>query len=461
MKTSRSIEASKGADPSHSGHGVEASRASSSDDGTAQRGGSLSRRGSRTSLPRTSSARPAKSVTLPEGKAFLVVTLLFLLSLIMAAHLFRPRDILLDVDEMDLPMTDTSFSRQASLGIPPTPSLDDDRSRDAKQLQNSIAVTRYGLVAQSAPSPPPVHPASPLAVLKPASSWDERGNTCNMALELDRVALLFLTKGDLFHHQTWSAWFRSAQGMLPVSNVEEAVCNNFTTAEALRSFCDMTGTDSEGQRALDPDEVVLDRQYLFSVYVHAPPNIAEKDMRPLFKGRLIKDRIYTGWGSHQLVEAERNLLWHAYQDPANTRFVLLSESDIPLYHPLVLYSQVMAENLSRVNACKSANQDHRRWSWRMSRKGLKSSHWRKSSQWFMLIREHATLVLNDTEVFRSFEAHCRGGYDSDYRRNRDCFSDEHRVAFRQRRIAKCMASPPRNGLTRAGIHTRIPTRPGR
>lgn len=108
MKTSRSIEASKGADPSHSGHGVEASRASSSDDGTAQRGGSLSRRGSRTSLPRTSSARPAKSVTLPEGKAFLVVTLLFLLSLIMAAHLFRPRDILLDVDEMDLPMTVSS-----------------------------------------------------------------------------------------------------------------------------------------------------------------------------------------------------------------------------------------------------------------------------------------------------------------------------------------------------------------
>lgn len=38
-----------------------------------------------------------------------------------------------------LPTQDTSFSRQASLGIPPTPSLDGDRSRDAKQLQNSIA----------------------------------------------------------------------------------------------------------------------------------------------------------------------------------------------------------------------------------------------------------------------------------------------------------------------------------
>lgn len=74
--------------------------------------------------------------------------------------------------------------------------------------------------------------------------------------------------------------------MLPVSNVEEAVCNNFTTAEALRSFCDMTGTDSEGQRALDPDEVVLDRQYLFSVYVHAPPNIAGRQDWILSGGRV-------------------------------------------------------------------------------------------------------------------------------------------------------------------------------
>lgn len=88
-------------------------------------------------------------------------------------------------------------------------------------------------------------------------------------------------------HLFFDSWQnRSAQGMLPVSNVEEAVCNNFTTAEALRSFCDMTGTDSEGQRALDPDEVVLDRQYLFSVYVHAPPNIAGRQGWILSGGRV-------------------------------------------------------------------------------------------------------------------------------------------------------------------------------
>ena len=44
---------------------------------------------------------------------------------------------------------------------------------------------------------------------------------------------------------------------------------------------------------------------------------------------------------------------------------------------------------------------------------------------FMLQREHVGVVLDDVEVYRSFEEHCKPGYDSDYRRNRDCFSDEH------------------------------------
>lgn len=43
----------------------------------------------------------------------------------------------------------------------------------------------------------------------------------------------------------------------------------------------------------------------------------------------------------------------------------------------------------------------------------------------MLQREHVEVALNDEEVYRSFEKHCKPGYDSDYRRNRDCFSDEH------------------------------------
>ena len=116
--------------------------------------------------------------------------------------------------------------------------------------------------------------------------------------------------------------------------------------------------------------------------------------------------------------------------------MLLSESDIPLYDPLTLYQQLLAEERSCVNLCRrAAPTDTRRWTWRMSVGAdnrptwgispaagglllctrlarfsptcarlqgptLKSWHWRKSSQWFGMLRSHVQVVLQDVEVFR-------------------------------------------------------------
>lgn len=55
---------------------------------------------------------------------------------------------------------------------------------------------------------------------------------------------------------------------------------------------------------------------------------------------------------------------------------------------------------------------------------LKAWHWRKSSQFFVLNRRHAEVVLNDTAIFRSFEAHCNGGWNSTLNKYIDCYSDE-------------------------------------
>ena len=55
--------------------------------------------------------------------------------------------------------------------------------------------------------------------------------------------------------------------------------------------------------------------------------------------------------------------------PAPPRFVLVSESDIPLYDPLTLHQQLMAETKSRVNLCRNSISDVRRWSWRMAVSG--------------------------------------------------------------------------------------------
>lgn len=50
-------------------------------------------------------------------------------------------------------------------------------------------------------------------------------------------------------------------------------------------------------------------------------------------------------------EAERRLVRAALSNHLNERFVLLSEACIPLYPPHVLYTQLMYERLSRIDAC--------------------------------------------------------------------------------------------------------------
>ena len=57
------------------------------------------------------------------------------------------------------------------------------------------------------------------------------------------------------------------------------------------------------------------------------------------------------WGAHELVLAARNLLRAAMRDPLNHKFALLSESGVPLYPPATVYSQLMAEDKSRIDSC--------------------------------------------------------------------------------------------------------------
>jgi len=71
----------------------------------------------------------------------------------------------------------------------------------------------------------------------------------------------------------------------------------------------------------------------------------------LFHGTDIAERVHVRWGTFALVDATRALLRAALADRANARFVLLSESGIPLYPPAALHQQLTAERRSRINAC--------------------------------------------------------------------------------------------------------------
>lgn len=261
--------------------------------------------------------------------------------------------------------------------------------------------------------PPPTQPKSVL--YKPfvdARSTD----TCAESLNIQKVAMLFLSKGYLVHTKMWQAWFASASKYVPV-NAHSDICED----NSWKASCDniLYGEIDFN----DP----LKRQILFSVYVHVPPG-KEDELHPMWRSKLIKHRIQPQWGTHQIIEATRELLRVAYRDPLNSRFLLVSESDIPLYDPLTFYRQLMFEQKSRVATSDDTHSvDNYRWHWRfqLSIPPVTLGNWRKSSQFFSMIRDHVHLVLNDVSVYRIFEKYCMSFWDSETNTFRVCYSDEH------------------------------------
>jgi len=271
----------------------------------------------------------------------------------------------------------------------------------------------------------PGEPPHRRAYLPPVEVMRKSTDECADVFNVPKVALLFLTKGNLPHDSTWRLWLKSAEGVVPVQALSHGMCALDTGSEhhakvteaaiACRKVNIKTIGDEEYQN-----------QHLFSIYIHAPPTFKGFDPLSLWHGKLIKYRVQTAWGAHSLVEATRHLLWEAYRDPLNNRFLLLSESDIPLYDPLTLYQQVQSEENSRLDTCLHEGISPWRWHPKMETDHIKFHNWRKSPQWMSMTRSHAKAALEDTEVYRMFERHCWSAWDTEHSRwHRDCFSDEH------------------------------------
>ncbi|KAK9907312.1 hypothetical protein WJX75_001278 [Coccomyxa subellipsoidea] len=239
---------------------------------------------------------------------------------------------------------------------------------------------------------------------------------CAEALHIPKVAMMFLTRGDLHQEPVWDLWFRHAEGLVPISALKVHGCGTAFVSH-LRSVCGHAAGDGP-----------IQRQHLFNVYVHVGAN--EVNFKgfantSVFYGRDIVDRVHVEWGSFSLVAALKNLLHVALEDPLNQKFMLLSESGIPLYPAETLWVELMVEEKSRVNACElgTLNNMYHRWAPEMESEALKVSHWRKSSQWAVLRRDHAQIIADDTVVADAFTKHCY----MEWRDNvwRDCYSDEH------------------------------------
>lgn len=118
-----------------------------------------------------------------------------------------------------------------------------------------------------------------------------------------------------------------------------------------------------------------------------------------------------------MVEAELRLLANALlDDPSNQRFVLLSESCIPLFNFPTVYSYLVNSSRTHIESYDMVGHTGRGRYKRQLGPTVTLQQWRKGSQWFELDRTMATQVISDQGYFLAFKRACN---------NSACYADEH------------------------------------
>ncbi|KAJ1436193.1 Glycosyl transferase, family 14 [Sesbania bispinosa] len=153
----------------------------------------------------------------------------------------------------------------------------------------------------------------------------------------------------------------------------------------------------------------------YSIYVHSNPSYnGSYPESPVFHGRRIPSK-EVAWGNVNMIEAERRLLANALLDISNQRFVLISESCIPLFNFSTIYSYLINSTQNYVMAYDDPSGVGRgRYSIQMLPQ-ISLRQWRKGFQWFEMDRELALEVVSDRTYFPVFQQYCKGS----------CYADEH------------------------------------
>lgn len=226
-----------------------------------------------------------------------------------------------------------------------------------------------------------------LSIYQSPIATNEHGDLVDV--EVSSIALLFLVRGEIPLHKIWERWLLGVAGWIPSGAPLARVCRS-------------------------------NNQSIYRLYIHATPDFKgynESVYSCIWNMGLLPahERVETQWGDYSLVKATMILLQAAYRHASNDYFILLSESDIPLWDPFTLYIHALAEKRSFVNACPGNGTMKGRWQPEMQTETFTVQHWRKSSQFFGLHRRHAEIILDDTLAKPQFERWC----------GLECYPDEH------------------------------------
>lgn len=165
-------------------------------------------------------------------------------------------------------------------------------------------------------------------------------------------------------------------------------------------------------------------EHLYNIYIHLDPfrvGVFDRKTAGVFWGRLIPpDR--TERGAPSLVAAERRLLANALlDDPLNHYFALISERCIPLASFHTVYNHVMGSDKSFLEILTDAPTLYGRYEARGSAAAMLPEvpfeSFRVGSQFFVLTREHAVVVISDERIWRKFKTPCVV--------ESNCYAEEH------------------------------------
>ncbi|KAJ7569804.1 hypothetical protein O6H91_01G096000 [Diphasiastrum complanatum] len=155
----------------------------------------------------------------------------------------------------------------------------------------------------------------------------------------------------------------------------------------------------------------------YSIYVHTVPGYTlDVPSWSVFHGRQIPSQAVQ-WGDISMVDAERRLLGNAILDSSNERFILLSETCIPLHSFSTFYDYVIQSQHSFVGVMDELGPYGRgRYTIKMKPE-ISLDQWRKAPQWFEVTRYLALYIVTDETYYPKFRNFCKP----------PCYSDEHYI----------------------------------
>uniref|UniRef100_A0A0E0MPP5 Uncharacterized protein n=1 Tax=Oryza punctata TaxID=4537 RepID=A0A0E0MPP5_ORYPU len=170
--------------------------------------------------------------------------------------------------------------------------------------------------------------------------------------------------------------------------------------------------------------------HLLNLYIHADPNAAVNlPSTASFRGHVIRGSKATARASATLISAARRLLATALlDDPSNHFFALLSQSCIPLHPFPTFYRTLLSDNNGRrrrrsfIEILDNEPTLHDRYYARGDDVMLPEvpyDSFRVGSQFFVLVRRHAVMVVRDRRLWNKFKLPCLT------KRKDSCYPEEH------------------------------------